>query len=58
MKEEEVLLLQEVQLSQHEDTVLDDDSQDNSDGEDLGDEGQVFQIDTREQPILKEAATN
>lgn len=58
MKEEEVLLLQEVQLSQHEDTVPDDDSQDNSDGEDLGDEGQVFQIDTREQPILKEAATN
>ena len=58
MKEEEVLLLQEVQLSQHEATVPDDDSQDNSDGEDLGDEGQVFQIDTREQPILKEVATN
>ena len=52
-----MLLLQEVQLSQHEATVSDDVSQDNSDGEDLGDEGQVFQIDTRQQPILKEAAT-
>ena len=52
-----MLLLQEVQMSPHEATVSHAD-QDDGDGEDLGDEGQVFQIDTRQQPILKEAATN
>ena len=55
MKEEETLLLQEVQMSPHEATVSHAD-QDDGDGEDLGDEGQVFQIDTRQQPILKDAA--